>query len=108
MIPKVRRKILRRYKTDPIVFGTQNSEMCHEGNMEDVSFRGMQFCSPVAIDPGDQIWIHNGPAAGYPINAGPSQTGVEATVCWCRKNLGNDNQPFSVGVTFLEQQDLPH
>jgi hypothetical protein len=71
MIPKVRRKILRRYTTDLILFGTRHSEMYHEGRMGDVSLRGMQFGSPVAIDPGDQVWIRKAPAAGFPMNKDP-------------------------------------
>ena len=96
MRPKVRRKILRRYKTDPILFGTRHSKICHEGRMADVSLRG----SPVAIDPGDPVWIRKTPATGFPMNTDPSQTGIEATVCWCRKQPGNNDRPFSVGVSF--------
>lgn len=72
--------------------------------MADVSLRGMQFGSPVAIDPGDQLWIRKTPAAGSPINTEPSKTGIEATVCWCRKHLGNEDQPFSVGVIFCSNR----
>jgi len=107
MIPKVRRKILRRYTTNPIVFGTRNSEMFHQGRMENVSLRGMEFESPIAIDPGDRVWIQNGPA-GKPLDKGLTQDGIEATVCWCRKPLENDGQPFSVGVAFMQQRDLTH
>lgn len=107
MIPKVRRKILRRYTTDAIVFGTRNSEVCHQGRIGDVSRRGMQFCSPVAIDPGERVWIHNGPVEESP-GREPMRDAIEATVCWCRKGLANDDPPFSVGVTFWPRRDATH
>ena len=107
MITNARRKILRRYTTYPIVFGTRHSDMCHQGKLGDVSMRGMQFCSPVAIDPGDRVWIHNG-SVKESSDREPMRDRIEATVCWCRKGLANDGQPFSVGVTFLQQRDATH
>ena len=99
MTINVRRKMLRRYMTYPIVFGSRNSETCHQGKMGDISHRGMQFDSPVAIDPGDRVWIRQGPGEAS-LKKIPVHGRIEATVCWCMKAVGVGNQPFSVGVAF--------
>jgi hypothetical protein len=99
MTINVRRKMLRRYMTHPIVFGSRKSETCHQGKMGDISHRGMQFDSPVAIDPGARVWIRQAPME-TPLEKIPACGVIEATVCWCMKVVGIGNQPFSVGVTF--------
>jgi hypothetical protein len=99
MTINVRRKMLRRYMTHPIVFGSRKSETCHQGKMGDISHRGMQFDSPIAIDPGDRVWIRQAPMESA-LERIPACGVIEATVCWCMKVVGIGNQPFSVGVTF--------
>lgn len=106
MLTNTRRKILRRYTTYPIVFGTRHSNTCHQGKMGDFSIRGMQFCSPVAIDPGNQVWIRTTPIDAQG-NRGFLQDEIDAVVCWCEDHSDGDESPFSVGVVFCPGQTQP-
>lgn len=107
MIANARRKILRRYTTYPIEFGTRHSEASHQGQMGDVSIRGMQFCSPIAIDPGDRVWIRTTPIDVQGADSLP-QDEIDAVVCWCENLPASGEPPFSVGVVFCPGPAQPN
>jgi hypothetical protein len=69
--------------------------------------RGMRFCSPVAINPGDQVWIRKAPINTQGKRNLP-QDDIDATVCWCADHSDGHNPPFSIGVVFCPGQAQPN
>jgi hypothetical protein len=99
MVPYSRRKILRCYQRKPISFTVNESEEQHQGEVRDCSQRGLQFASPIELEPGESVQLDR----TYPNQTTPNElplSGSKALVCWCRETPGTEGYPYAVGVAF--------
>ena len=99
MVPYSRRRILRCYHRNPILFTVRESEEQHQGEIRDCSQRGLQFASPIELKPGESVQIE----PTHPNQTSPNELfliGSNALVCWCREIPGAEGYPYAIGVAF--------